>query len=581
MTNEGAGGLPVPFEKSLSTRLACLLATVFARSFPPRRSMSGVSRFARAAGQCSRWIPVCGKSRQPKLVKGLADGGYEQAILLQAALDNMDQGLIMVAADGTVQVCNQRAIDLLNLPSQLMHSRPPFAEVLKYQFEHDEFARCDDSWRAWVTTDNRVQTPHAYERERPNGTVLEVRSVPSPGGGMVRTYTDITERKRAEEELRSAEVQLRQAQKMEAVGQLSGGIAHDFNNLLTIIAGNAELLVEELDSAETSRELAEIVLRAAERGSELTQRLLAFSRRQPLNPALTNCNKVVKGTTELLCRTLGAKIELVPQLCDEIWPVIVDQGELENALINLVVNSRDAMPNGGTITIRTENRHVPATIGSQDLPPGEYVVITVADTGIGISAEIQQRVFEPFFTTKERGKGTGLGLSTVFGFGKQSGGHVVIESNPGRGTTVRLLLPRGYGSTIDEAQKTSVPLSTRPGRILLVDDDESVRRTIASMLTSLGYRPIEAEHAAAALEIIAHEEINLLLTDVVMPGAMSGWELAIEARRQCPRLKTVVMTGYSEKAFAARQKGEAPLMDILRKPFKKEELARTLRQAFS
>jgi signal transduction histidine kinase/CheY-like chemotaxis protein len=386
--------------------------------------------------------------------------------------------------------------------------------------------------------------------------------------GLSMFFQNVTER-------RAAEDQLRQSQKMEAIGQLSGGVAHDFNNLLTIIMGNSETLLDDLPQGDPNRPMAEVVLRAAERGSELTQRLLAFGRRQPLKPALTDCNGVVNDTAKLLQRTLGERVALKWDANGIAWPIAVDPGQLENALVNLAVNSRDAMPDGGTITIRVDNvAGNDPRIASGDFIPGDYVMIAVADTGRGIAPELQARVFEPFFTTKELGKGTGLGLSSVFGFVKQSGGHVLLHSRCGEGTVVSLFFPRAAGACKDVRPLRAIP-AARQERVLLVEDDAGVRRTIARMVAGLGYEVSEASNADAALRILdGGESFDLLLTDVVMPGSMSGWELGIEARNRRPELKVLLASGYAEE-MAADGKS---VTELLRKPFRREDLASMLRR---
>jgi PAS domain S-box-containing protein len=392
--------------------------------------------------------------------------------------------------------------------------------------------------------------------------------------GSLLMVADVTEPRRLER-------QLRQAQKMEAVGQLTGGIAHDFNNLLTIVIGNLQLLELSVGQDEALRGQIDAALGAALRGAELTRRLLAFSRRQLLTPKVILVNELVGELAPLLRRTLGEDISIKTRLADDLWLTKVDASQLENALVNLAVNARDAMPGGGALTIETRN----VTIGENfagtnaDLPFGDYVLIAVSDNGTGIEKELIPRVFDPFFSTKETGKGSGLGLSMVHGFVKQSRGDVSIYSEVGRGTTVRIYLPRS-DSAAKDAAATSVKLSVVPSgteRILLVEDEPGVRQIGASVLRDLGYDVLEAEAADQALGLLQrHGGVDLLFTDIVMPGGMSGAELAREALHLYPKLKVLYTSGYTDNAML-----EHGLLDngneLLTKPYQKHELAQKVR----
>ena len=394
----------------------------------------------------------------------------------------------------------------------------------------------------------------------------------------VAIIQDITERLAVEE-------QLRQAQKMEAVGQLTGGVAHDFNNLLAVILGNLEVLEEKLPADTSVRELLRSAVRAVERGALLTGRLLAFSRKQNLNPCVVNLNGAVSGMAELLGRALGGNVTVEAVPVADLWPCEVDPAQLENAILNLAINARDAMPDGGKLTIETANVEIndEYAAAQADVAPGNYVVVIISDTGVGMPPEVLKRVFEPFYSTKEPGKGTGLGLSMVYGFVKQSGGHVTIYSEVGRGTTVRLYLPRAHGT--ESARPIAEPamddFQARGEAVLVVEDDADVRTLATILLKDFGYEVLEAEGAAAALEILAGTtRINLLLTDMVLPGRVTGTILAAEARKLRPGLKVLFMSGYTEKAAA----GGGPLgpTDILlQKPFHRLEFARKVRQALA
>ncbi|NNM72827.1 hybrid sensor histidine kinase/response regulator [Enterovirga aerilata] len=411
--------------------------------------------------------------------------------------------------------------------------------------------------------------------------------------GYVGCDVDITEIKLAREaleaaveqrtaELRAAEDSLRQAQKMETVGQLTGGVAHDFNNLLQIVTGNLEILLRNLpDGMPRLRRSAENAMTGAKRAATLTQRLLAFSRRQPLAPKPTDPNKLVAGMSELLHRTLGETISVETVLASGIWRVEVDPHQLENALLNLAVNARDAMPEGGKLTIETANSYLDQgyVIQNAEVAPGQYVCICVTDTGHGMDAETVSRAFEPFFTTKEVGKGTGLGLSMVYGFVKQSGGHVKVYSEPGEGTTVKIYLPRLVGGVEDEeeASAPTVPEGTRDEIILVCEDDDDVRAYSVEVLRELGYRVLEAHDGPSALRLLERERrVDLLFTDVVLPGGMTGAVLAEKARALRPGLKVLFTTGYARNAIMHQGRLDRGV-ELITKPFSFADLAGRVR----
>jgi len=388
---------------------------------------------------------------------------------------------------------------------------------------------------------------------------------------------DVTEKSRLQS-------QLLQAQKMEAVGQLTGGLAHDFNNLLTVMVGNLELLEEALQPDSAPRVLASSALGAGLRGAELTHQLLAFSRRQVLEPRAVDLNLLVSGTAALLERTLGQQIQVTLTLGEDLWPVLADPSQVESALANLAINARDAMPAGGRLTIETANRRLDSAYVAQnrDASPGEYAMLAVTDSGTGIPSHLLSRVFEPFFTTKTDGRGTGLGLSMVYGFAKQSGGHVRIESEPGQGTTVRLFLPR----TRDPAEAVhDVPLETeRLGggeTILVVEDDDAVRKVAVLLLRELGYRVLEAANAREALAVVERgDPLDLLFTDVVMSGGMSGTDLARAACERRPGLKVLLTSGFAEQA-EPRESHPGFRHGLLRKPYLRRDLARKIRDVLN
>ncbi|MGA8889659.1 MAG: ATP-binding protein [Pseudolabrys sp.] len=376
-----------------------------------------------------------------------------------------------------------------------------------------------------------------------------------------------------------AEQALRQSQKMEAVGQLTGGVAHDFNNLLTIIIGNLGIAKRGVVEARAERALNNALV-GAERAAQLTQRLLAFSRRQPLNPRVLDVNKLILSISDLLVRTLGENIELESIGAAGLWKVEADASELESTLLNLALNARDAMPEGGKLTIETSNAYLDEGYCQQHagVAPGQYILIAVTDNGGGMSAETIDRAFEPFFTTKEAGKGTGLGLSQVYGFMKQSDGHVKIYSESGEGTTIKLYLPRRDGN--EAAHSADESVSSERGRaetILIVEDDDGVRQYASEILRDLNYQIIEAKDSASALRLLdADKKFDLLLTDVVLPGK-NGRELATEVERRRPGTKVIFMTGYSRNAIVHHGRLD-PGTALIQKPLIERVLAQKIRQ---
>jgi PAS domain S-box-containing protein len=391
--------------------------------------------------------------------------------------------------------------------------------------------------------------------------------------GAVMVYRDISE-------ARQAERRLRQAQKMDAIGQLTGGIAHDFNNILTVITGTIDILAGAVADQPRFAAIAKMIDEAAERGAELTRRLLAFARRQPLQPRATDVNVLVLDSAKLLQPTLGEQIEIDSMLENDAWPAEIDPSQLATALLNLALNARDAMPAGGKLMLETANVYLDKSYANLnfDVRPGPYVMIAVSDTGSGIPESIRDRVFEPFFTTKETGKGTGLGLSMVYGFVKQSGGHIKIYSEESQGTTVKLYLPRACGDA-NPIEETTTRTAVQGGHetILVVEDDPMVRSYVFSQLESLGYVTLGAESGAEALAIIDKgTPIDLLFTDVVMPG-MNGRVLAEELKRR-PRIKVLFTSGYTENAIVHHGRLDPGVL-LLPKPYRKADVARMIRIA--
>jgi signal transduction histidine kinase len=431
----------------------------------------------------------------------------------------------------------------------------------------------------YLTAYSEEATLERARATRPYGYLLK----PFSERELHATIQMVLERSSAEKALRASEERLRQSQKMEVVGQLAGGVAHDFNNLLAIIYGNLDILEDALADRPDLRQIVQNTMNAAARGASLTHQLLAYSRLQPLDPHVLDAGKLIIDMTKLLHRTLGETIEIQTQVADDLWKTLIDPNQLENALLNLSVNARDAMPNGGKLMIEAQNAILDAAYAEEHLEvmPGRYVMLAVTDTGIGMSKEVVQRALEPFFTTKPTGQGTGLGLSMVYGFVKQSRGHIKIYSEEGQGTSVKLYLPAT--ATDQEDGRVTIDRSelpaARPGEVVLVvEDDAMVLRLAVELLTRLGYQALEARDGPEAIAILDRVgRLDLLFTDVVLPKGMNGTALAREAQRRRPQLKVLYMSGYTANAIIHHgmlDKG----VHLLTKPFRKVELARKVRQ---
>ena len=400
--------------------------------------------------------------------------------------------------------------------------------------------------------------------------------------GRTRTIEALVASRTAE--LQRTSEQLHQAQKMEAIGNLTGGMAHDFNNLLSVVIGSLDLLQDRVRNDPDAMALSEAALQASMRGAELTRQLLAFARRQPLAPSVVDVNELVAGMTRLLERILEENIEVVLNTGQEIWPVLIDPAQLSAAIANLATNARDAMPKGGRLTIETKNTHLDADYAAlnTEVKPGDYVLLEVSDTGTGMSAETLTQVFEPFFTTKAVGRGTGLGLSMVFGFVKQSKGHIKIYSELGHGTIVRLYLPRAeQGPAVAAPAADITPSPAAHESILVVEDDAEVRRIVTKQIAELGYSVIEAQAPKEALARLKDPQtrIDLLFTDLVMPGGMNGHELARAAIAERPSLTVLFTSGYSDSALRSDEKLKED-EHFLSKPYRKQDLARKLQEIF-
>lgn len=456
----------------------------------------------------------------------------------------------------------------------------PAPKIWRDNVHVDDLERVDagiESLRAGRTE----QFLERYRFRRADGTwtqvedrAIAIRDKPGPAVRVLGSMTDISEQLKMEE-------RLRQSQKLEAVGQLTGGVAHDFNNLLTVIIGNMEMLQCDLDEDHPLRAYVDMSAKAADRAADLTSRLLAFSRKQALLPAVLDINKAIFGIEDMLRRTLGEDIKIKVEPQTGLWQAEIDEGQLEAAILNLSINSRDAMPDGGTLTITTanetlENDHI---VTERDVQSGDYVVITISDTGHGIARDQIDRVFEPFFTTKAVGKGTGLGLSMVYGFVTQTGGHIQVSSELGEGTTFRLYFPRHSGEIpIDIPRDNVAHAQVGQETILVVEDEPLILEQLAKQLEGLGYKVLTANEGEPALAILqAHSDIQLLFTDVVLPGGMNGSQLADEALRIRPGLKVLYTSGYSENAIT-HQGRLNPGVELLTKPYRRAELSAKIRK---
>jgi PAS domain S-box-containing protein len=378
------------------------------------------------------------------------------------------------------------------------------------------------------------------------------------------------------------ETQLRQAQKMEAIGQLTGGVAHDFNNILTVIAGSIEILATAVAHDAQLGAIAKSIDDAAERGAQLTQRMLSFARRRALQARTVDLSEIVQGMAPILQRTLGEHIAVSVGCTENLWPAVADPSQLEDAILNLAVNARDAMPQGGRLVIETANVHLDEYYANEnvEVSAGDYAAVIVTDSGTGMPKEVIERAFDPFFTTKEVGRGTGLGLSMVYGFAKQSHGHVKIYSEVGHGTSVRLYLPRSSEASAGAAAAQTKPEQTSRGNetVLVVEDDPAVRRVAVTILEGLGYRLLQAADGKSALEIIGRSDaIDLLFTDLIMPNGMNGMDLLENARALRPSLKALFTSGYSEQFLKGR--GGDDGVPLVGKPYRRQRLAEAVREA--
>jgi PAS domain S-box-containing protein len=514
-----------------------------------------------------------GQTPSPEAQAAKLRGILESAVTAIVTID--DRGLIETVNPATERLFGHAAKDLIGQNVKILMPEP-------YRAEHDGYIG------SYLETGEKkiIGIGREVSGRRKDGTTFPVHLSVSEFEAHGRRYFtgmiyDISDRKHVEEALLESERRLAHAQKMEAVGQLTGGIAHDFNNLLLVITGNLELLEPHL-VREESRVLLKEAQDAALLGSKLTDQLLTFARRRYLDPQVIQLNDLVVGITDMLRRTLGEHIALSTSLAREVWPTRADPGQFQSAIVNMAVNSRDAMPSGGKLVVETRNVTLDAehTEFHVELEPGDYVQLSISDTGGGMPPEVRDRVFEPFFTTKDKGRGTGLGLAMVYGFVKQSGGHITIYSEPGHGTTINLYFPRVDGAPVVAATGKSTSQTRAPARetVLVVEDDKRVRQLTIKRLKLIGYQVLEAGDGPTALAILGSSApVDLVFTDLVMPGGLSGRDVARRARELRPGVKVLLTSGYAEELVHADALQREQLK-VLRKPYAQADLAAALRE---
>jgi signal transduction histidine kinase/CHASE3 domain sensor protein/ActR/RegA family two-component response regulator len=488
--------------------------------------------------------------------------------LLQATLDSVREGVAAFDADRRLIAWNQTFSRMLKLPRRTLQRREalPAGKTAEIDRFNDYFETLD----AEVKQTGRAALMESKEAD---GRSLEIFHNPAEDGGSVTTFLDRTEQRQTEEALR-------QAQKLEALGQMTGGIAHDFNNLLTVIIGATHLLQRAVAKDAQALQRIDMVTVAAERGARLIQQLLAFARRQPLEPEIVNLGHLMTEVLPMVRRAVGEKVSVEYVTSGGLWNTTIDATQFQTAVLNLAINGRDAMPDGGKLTIEVANAALDDTYAAShpEVEPGQYVMFAITDTGKGMDAATSMRALDPFFTTKPVGEGTGLGLPQVYGFVKQTGGHLKIYSEVDEGTTIKLYLPRELGDVFSQRRQAAALALTGTETVLLVDDDEIVRATVASMLESLGYEVLTASSGVEALSILENGiAIALLFTDVVMPGPISGRKLAERAVEINPAIKILFTSGYTENSIVHNSRLDTGV-EFLSKPFDRERLAIKVRR---
>jgi PAS domain S-box-containing protein len=575
-------GQPIRFERELVRTGRHLELAAFRIEPPSRRQVAVLFQDVTARRRAERSLREMNETLEGRVAEALA-----QRKLLADIVERTDAIIQVVDLEYRWLAINEAAAREFE---RLFGLRPAVGDnmLALLRDRPESRAKMQGAWARALAGEESVEIMEFGEAEGARRAYeMRFRTLRDTGGRPAGAYLfgfDITARLREQEQLRAVEEALRQSQKMEAVGQLTGGIAHDFNNLLTGIIGSLELLgtrVRQGRHAEVDRYVV-ASQGAARRAASLTHRLLAFSRRQTLDPKPTDVNRLVSGMEDMIRRTIGPAITLEVVGAGGLWPVLVDPPQLENALLNLCINARDAMPDGGKLTVETANRWFDQRAAQErDLSPGQYVGLCVSDNGTGMPPEVVAKAFDPFFTTKPLGQGTGLGLSMIYGFARQSGGQARIYSEPGQGTMVCLYLPRHLGEA--DAPEAVSELAAAPraeaGRtVLVVDDEPTVRMLVVEVLEELGYAALEAADGPAGLKLLQSDRrIDLLVTDVGLPGGMNGRQMADAARIARPALKVLFITGYAENAVIGHGQLDHG-MHVLTKPFALEALAGRIRE---
>jgi signal transduction histidine kinase/HAMP domain-containing protein len=595
----------VPFSAAYSTARAVLMTTsvagfvailcAIAIAFLLARTMSKpIVEMADAVTAFARGAPMAAPTNSSgeigvlaKAFRRMADEVTEQTTAMRRTADVLDlimarmaDAVLLVDADAAILFANTAAKELLGDHAVVGWN----AWATTYEAYHaDEITPfAFDEWPLMgalhgENVDSVDMVLRSKGNERKVHLTISGRPIESIGdaaNGAVLVLRDVTV-------LKETERLLRDSQKMDAIGQLTGGVAHDFNNILTVITGTIDILSRGVADRPTLANIARMIDEAATRGADLTRQLLAFARKQPLHPQVTDVNTLVIDTAKLLRPTLGQQIEIESMLEDGVSPAMVDGTQLSTALLNLALNARDAMPNGGKLTLETANVSLGETYtqAHPETRPGPYVMVSVKDTGTGIPPALHHKVFEPFFTTKEVGKGTGLGLSMVYGFVKQSGGHIEIYSEEGKGTAIKLYFPRSDEELLTHNSTPAPPLRGGHETILVVEDDALVRKYVISQLESLGYAPVAAANASEAIALVERgQTFDLLFTDIVMPGGMNGRELADEMVRRRPNARVLYTSGFTENAIVHQGRLD-PNVALLSKPYRKLDLAQMIRKA--
>lgn len=522
-------------------------------------------------------VGVVGIARDVTARRRAEEASEASDAMARRLLDASPDTILVLAPDGTVVLANHQAEVMYGYPiSEIVGAS--MAKLVPPRLAAGYAAQLRDFGSSSSAPPDAGDDLFAL---RSDGTEFPVEVTfsayeTSSGPAVIVAVRDVTERK-------AIERQLRQSQKMEAIGNLTGGLAHDFNNLLSVVIGNLDLVLESPETGARSEEFLRQALEAALQGADLTSRLLAFARRQPLQPTSIDVNGIVENTTKLLSRTLPGNITIELKLGQDVWPVVADPTQLEASIINIMTNARDAMPDGGKVLISTSSRALDEDYARdhQGLKAGDYSAIEISDTGTGMPADVLAHIFEPFYTTKEEGKGTGLGLSMVFGFMKQSGGHINVYSEVGVGTTFRLFLPRSWQEPSAKAYRDIDIVRSGPvtETILVVEDNPRLRRLVVQQLTELGYKTFDASDGPAALALLEKEAIDLMFSDIVMPGGMSGYALTEAARARWPGLKVLLTSGFPEEKLAISKPALPTGIELLSKPYRKSDLAVALRRA--